>query len=385
MRKFGVCAFLLGAALASAGSLVLPLRSAPKESDKLTLRRVYEYKDQRKWTAKMLATLDADGRFLYIAEWGVGSVLKIDWRASKVVNTADFSSLPCVRQYAPAWNIKHPARIVYWRLLSDTPYAHMGYCNSGYLVDTTSLDMVRKLDEDALFSFLPKVRQVLVSRTNDQQAPIRRELRRIDTWELLREWDDPAGTWPDFSRDERHAYYMTERKDLGGKPAACEVTVQELSTGRVIDRRQLQQGPPECPLVLAFSAQSPDLVLDATRDARTVISLRNIKTGETVRTIRMEKIIPKSPSVSPDGKYVVAGAWDDPGDSLWSRDFVIWDLQTGEVVYQTGKYLSRWGSRTHGREVYPSFSDDGNYLVVVKERSVELLRIIPPVKSAPAQ
>jgi len=384
MRKFGVCTLVLGAALGSLASLVLPLQSAPKETERLTLRRVYEYKGQRKWTGKMLATLDADSRFLYIAEWGMGRVLKIDWRASKVVKEADFSSLPCVRQYALGWNIKDPQRIVYWHLLPDTPYGHMGYCNSEYFVDTRSLEIVRKLNENASFSFLPKVGQVLLSRSHGQEAPVRRELRRIDTWELVREWDDPAGTWPLLSQDERYAFYMTERKEPGEKPAACEVAVQELTTGRLVDRWELSQGSRECPGALQFLGTNSEVVVAFSPDPHVVISLRSIKTGDTLHTIRMERIIPKSHSLSPDGKYVVAGAWDDPGDSLWSRDFVIWDLQTGEVVYQTSKYLSRWGSRTHGREVYPSFSPDGKYLILVKESSVELLQIIAPPSATSA-
>ena len=82
-----------------------------------------------------------------------------------------------------------------------------------------------------------------------------------------------------------------------------------------------------------------------------------------------------NPSVSSDGRYLVEAASDDPQDSKWSRDFIIWDVETGKIVFQTPKYRSIWGPEGIGKEVHAQFSSEGNYLIVVIGRSIEIYKV----------
>jgi len=393
MSNFYLRAFALVSLVSLLGGLTPMLHPAPTQGQNLALVKVYEYKEPRRWKGRMHAVLDTQNRFLYIVEWEMGVVKQIDWRSGKQTREVDFSELPCDRGYfAEMWKkIKDAERIGSWWPIPGTPYASMGYCGSQYIVDTRTLRIVRDLSDFrqeggwTSFDFLPKSGFVLVRRGLPQENVVPSELYRFDTWELVRKWDYSKNSRLLLSQDEKYAFYLNEHKGPDGKPGGCEVSVEELTTGHPIEKWQLQEGPPDCPLALRFWGSSSDIVVDWTTSAHVVVSLRNIRTGKVLRTIRLEGAFPKSTDISPDGKYVVAGAWNDPQDSPVSQDFKIWDLGTGEVVYETTKYRSVWGSRTHGREVHPSFSYDGKYLILVKERSVELLQINSSASSTAAK
>lgn len=363
-------------------TLALASELASEKGKQISLHLLYEYRQTPTWKGRMLAVLDPESQFLYVIERQKAVVREIDWRASKQVRAKDFSHLSCDRKNPHLWEkYKDAPRLHRWKLIPGTPWVHMIYCQSVYLVDINTLEVVRKLIDGAVewgsAFFLPGGDKVLITRSAPTENIWHRQLYRIDSWELLREWDDFAYFDVKFSPDGRYGYFMSAVEGATGK-MACGLSTYELLTGRLEKTWELKGDSAHCPWPFEFLGQSQDIVVDLAAGPRVVVSLRDIHTGKVLRTIRLEGNSPKSRSISPDGRYVVAGAWDSPEDSPVSQDFKIWDIQTGEVVYETPKYLSVWGSRTIGREVRPRFSDDGKYLILVKERSVELHRILLP-------
>jgi hypothetical protein len=199
-------------------------------------------------------------------------------------------------------------------------------------------------------------------------------LYELPSWTEIAPWNSP-GQGEVFTQDGKYVIARLIREEEGRPQVAeCGLAFYEVPTGKVASRWLVdprQRGDENhCWDAGAPIPNAPYLVVNRMLGKSLVVV--DLWSGKVLKHFEPTDVkIATNPVVSPDGRLVVVGGWDDPQDQEWSRDFVVWSLQTRQIVYRTPKYRSVWGRNTSGRQVYPGFSYDGKYLIVVKESSVE--------------
>jgi len=353
-------------------SLSPDLTAERKSAARIGLDLVYQVTMPANWKGQLKALLDTDSKYLYIAASSEGKLrLRIlNWGTDKVVREADYSQWNCGSDNISVWD---------W--VQGRPYIHLRYCRSEYLLDATSLAVVRRIGdvhrsgEGAVFSATGDV--VLVSTFDVAEGKLKRALHRVADWSKIGNWDHP-GVGPAFTLDGRYIVVEDVRSGPWKGPTStvnrvleCGLSVYEVATGNRLAHWMTSPDEGQClGGSLVFVPHTRYHIIDQAPGHS--FSVRELFTGEVLFDLPSELRPSTAPSISPDGQLVVAGAWDDPEDSTWSRDFIIWDLRTREVVYQTPRYRSVWGRNTTGREVFPQFSFDGKYVIVAKEKAVEI-------------
>jgi hypothetical protein len=359
----GICFLLSSSLLVSWGRLPI------EGEDGFSLQLAYTYKMPVGWTGDLRALLDANSHFLYVAESGRGQfhIRKIDWRRGETVLEKDYSTWTC-----------HSDLLTRWELVSRGRYIHLWYCSSQFVLDMENLSVVRELKAKRSgegFLFPPPGGVILVSQYDESKGKFAEGLYSVENWTKIADWENPGFAFA-FTPDGR---YLITRWTRPGKRAGwageCGVNHYDVRTLKLAGTWSVNPEEGHC------LGSSPALipgteyyVVDRVLGRGLVV--RNLWDGKILYDLPSDLQPKWQPSVSPDGRLVVAGAWDDPEDSPWSRDFIIWDLGKREIVYQTPRYRSVWGRNTTGREVFPQFSYDGEYLIVAKEKSVEIWQLV---------
>jgi hypothetical protein len=348
-------------------STLLPSQIGAGESG-LSLAFSYRLHMPRGWSGNLSALLDPEGHYLYVFDTGESGVhvLKVDWRNERTEKVVTYPDPACNWAMTLSW-------------IPHTRFIHMRSCGVHYVLDSETLEIERKMLGEKWhegFIFSPTGNMVLVSEYDEEQKAFRRVLREFPSWTEIGPWNSP-GQAERFTDDGRYLVARLSRSHES-KPIAveCGLAFYEIPTGKLatkwlVDPQKVKYCGGASPILIP---KSPYLAVDLVLARGLVVA--DLWTGTVVYELEVPDVsIQTVPNLSPNGRYVVAGGWDDPQDKDWSRDFVIWDLETRKIVYQTPKYRSVWGRNTAGREVYPRFSDDGKYLIIVEERGVELHRI----------
>ena len=374
-------------AFAGASLLVGLLSASPATpSPGVGLEHVYEYTKPLRWEGDLKADLDPAGHYLYVLEAGKGDVSAhvIDWRSGEEMRRVNLSDLSC--DWETQWEI------VQWEFVPKTSFIHLGCGASHYLLAGADLSVAHTLWDAAPrladIAFSPDGNLVLVLPTL-KEAHATAALYRLSPWEKVADME-LEGRGPLFTQDGKHVVTLLFSFKLVSSvrvATTCGIAFYEVPAGKPVRRWVREVSGQFCPHRPKTVPQADSYMMLEDFELKQpqgysvpTIIIWDAWTGEIARTINYYPDLGPSTllSVSADGRFAVAGAWDDPQDSRWSRDFIIWDLQEGTVAYQAPKYRSAWGKNTSGREVYPHFSYDGKYLILVRERSVELLQIIPP-------
>jgi hypothetical protein len=347
------------------------LQNHPEEPA-LSLERVYVYEAPKRWTGNLDALLDPDGTFLFVVETGNSGVRarKVDWRSGQIVKEKTYENSGC------SWDIR-PV----WAWIPSTRLIELRFCGFHYILETTTLESERRMQARRYgegFVFSPTGRIALVSTYDEQRKTFHKALHEVQSWKEISSWDLP-GQDEVFSQDGR---YMIARliREEDGRPhvAECGLAFYEVSTGKLasewlVDPRGHRQES-TCWRADNLIPNTAYLALD--RILGKGLAVVDLWFGKVIYELEHPDVaIETRPEVSPDGRYVVVGGWNDPEDEEWSRDFIIWNLKTRRIVHQAPRYRSVWGRNTFGREVYPRFSYDGSYLIVAREDSVDLWRI----------
>lgn len=345
----------------------------------LDLSKVYEFPVPKSRKARLLANLDPESRYLYVAETGKRGlrVQKIDWTAPAVVKEKQYSETDCTSDY-----------FAELEFVPGTKYIHLRGCGAHYLVDSETLSIVRNVasasrsGESVVFS--PDGKLAYVSEYDEEQRRMRAAIYGVEPWSKISEWNFP-GTSPRFTPDGLYlATEVSESGDWKGvkttvkKTLRCGLAFHDVKSGGKEISWMAEPEKTGCPRpTYRFVPGTQYLMVDEILGRGLVV--RDGLSGRVLYDLPSDLPPSTGPEVSPDGRLVVAGAWDDPQDQEWSRDFVIWSLQSRQIVYQMPRYRSVRGRNTHGREAYPRFSSDGRYLIVAKELGVELYRVLPPL------
>lgn len=377
----------------------LCLRSgvAAGEPNKLELKKVYTHPARWDFGGARAtppgAELDPTGRYLYIFEGERAKLRIVDWRQDKLIKRVDLSDLPCGWDNPEQFKNDPYQPIYNWRFLPRTNLVALSHCDSALLIDAGSFALVRTLTspprDKGRVLFSPAGDFALVTRIESETQNRSMEFRKTETWEFIAGWTSSPLAYA-FTPDGKYVVEIAvqwdrpyEDKRFIAGVLACSVTFREVPSGQIVHEwERTPEGAP-CP------KSPPLLVTRGTRYSligsqvgpkhKWAIHIWDGWTGELTRIVEATPYsLTSTLSVSPDGRYVVAGTWDDPQDNPSSADFTIWSLDSGEVVYQSPRYRSKWGPNTGGQEVYPSFAEDGRHLLVVTTKGIDIYEIKEP-------
>ncbi len=82
-------------------------------------------------------------------------------------------------------------------------------------------------------------------------------------------------------------------------------------------------------------------------------------------------------ALSPDGRWLAASVRGRRRHHRRQQDFIIWDLNTDELVYQTPK--KKWKKSLMDEQTAPfyvDFSSDGRYLFTLKYKEFTVYEIV---------
>lgn len=335
---------------------------------------------QGRLVADIEAKLDPSSKYLYLTDLEKARVLVIDWRKDTLIKTAGLADLPCV-WYNPEAYENYPEKPIFlWEFVPHTNLLFVMYCHTQLLLDAKTFQVVRTLinplHESGSVVFSAAGDLALVTRIERQSERRTVELRRVQTWEIVAHWPSDIVTEA-FTPDGK---YIVELPEDGN---GCTMNFYEVPSGKLSNQWTQDRENALCPKKPLLFLNKPPYRLALAQGAvgEYIISLWDTWTGKQVRRIRVAPYtLATRPSVSANGRYVVAGTWNDPQDNPISAGFTIWNVDSGEVVYRTPTYKSTWGPNTVGEEVYPSFSQDGKYLVTVSPEGVRIYEIAAELK-----
>jgi hypothetical protein len=381
-------AFAMVAVFASA---VWP-SSLDGQAGKVKLKRVYTYKKPLAWKGVLRALLDPSNQRLFVAEEADDSpVLRvIDWQQKKEVAQLDFSSLACNGPWDAVPRIKR------MDFVPQTRFLHLWYCGADYLFDSDSLQLKHRLtersDQPEAIDWARSGEYALVTRWEPRSEQLAVALYRVAEWKRIATWD-LQGRWARFTANGKFFMVARERAEPGPgvrirRRVACGLSFHEVPDGNLTHEWEVGEQKISYPReyrCLPFAWEVfplRDHYQTVELHWRDAVVVRDAWTGRVMRILKTDVAQVDGPHVSPDERLAVVGAWETWEDYRWSRDYIIWDLKKGEIAHQTRKYLS---PLITAKEVHARFSTDGGYLVVAKNREVELHRVTRPTEKKELQ
>lgn len=289
---------------------------------------------------------------------------------SEEVREITFDNLPC--HYGGS------AEITGWSWVPNTSYALLGYCLSLWAVDLETMRPVKRiLAGDArvfrslAHSSVSGVTAILSNLPDGEDFRI--EIFDHKSWTRIAAWEANdvyflAGFTPDedlVATFERGAGIITE---------TCGMIMYEVPSGKQLSRWEVVARDEPCPLVPKRIPRSEHLAVSAELGDRS-LKIWDVKTGRVTQRIQHDGYVYPPFDVSPNGRWLAARVANDPRETFVNQDFKIWDLATGQVVYESAKYLQLWhpllGVPPHGI----IFSVDGKYLLVHKYSKIQIYKL----------
>lgn len=349
----------------------------------LAIKKIYSYSSQaimerpfRDFEAK----LNPSDTHLYLVDKQKGTVWIIDWRNDELLTKVDLSGLPCDWSEPEAYKDYPEKPILHWDFVPQNNLISLLHCETQLLVDATTFDLVRIIISPtqekgtALFSPTGDLALVVQVAKSNKKAAV--ELRETQTWKLVSAWR--TENWPDaFTPDGK---FILELAGSETEAADCVSSLYEVPSGKLASSWKrdglIEPCPNEASMLLARQ-NSYILISKKSTSAGWRILVWDARTGKLLHEIDAAPYsIAGGLSLSPNGRYLVAGTWDDPQDNPVSADMTIWEVSTGEIVYQSPSYKSIWGPYKIGREFYPSFAADNKHLLAVSPEGVHIYKIL---------
>lgn len=340
------------------------------------MRKVFEFKPEswRKWPK---AVLDPAGNKVFLLQ---GSRLQvINWRQKRIVAS---------RRYAESYCQGDPY-FYGWHFIPNHSQILAVYCGSLFLVDGESFDFVKRLisgppDYVVALTVSPDGKRAAIAtyRPPSRGGP-RSQILVLQTtsWHLAKRWDIESSSLA-FSNDGELLAITRTLVDDRKRLLKCGVEIRHVDSGELYSEwwRGAQEGCLDSP---RFVPDHPELV--ATNRARSfdvfTLELWDWKSGQLVREIPFEHRSRGGALFSPDWRWAIGTAVDDPQDSPeFIQDFIVWDVSSGKIIYQTPK--THWTSIPapnrvpHGSLELASISSDGRFLLVVRYEQVLVYEIV---------
>lgn len=316
------------------------------------------------------AVFDSTGAYVYLVRPEESHVQLIDWRQDKELDSRTFKGLPCnARENGSTGSID------FWTVLNDSLGILMGYCSHAYLIDPKTLDIKSTLPNGTI------------------------SLSRNLLAEVVVEGDSFTG------KNSIHILDLSTRSEVAvlklpkGYPQALAFTadgsrlvaqieeVRRTSPGSRVLRRE------NCTLWM-WSTQDWKVIQQSAKcfvdinippgwnDAfveilPTGFQVRHLSSGEVIRAISTDRRV-SYPKFSHNGRWVAASVADDPADAPdYSQDFRIWDLQSGQTVYESPR--RKWdlfGGRKYAPYVRLDWSPDDRYILVTRYGELAIYDLI---------
>lgn len=357
---------ILGAAVALF-SLTLATSHA-EENGQLSLAEVYRYTWQKPGVINAL--FDSNGGFVYLVEEELARVSTLDWKKRKEGGTVDFSRLPCTFKI----HGEELREIGSWLPFPKLPFVLMRYCNSLYVLDKETLNV--------LHTFAYGHRQVghpVISPREDYFAvrSIRPgtgneqiHLYKVPDWELIAEWEPPATSSMAFTPDGSFLAVSVSTKLENKFVRECGLDFYELPSGKLYKRWSVDPDDSSCPRKIVFLPGESYLFVSSGLPLQTIY-LWDGRGGKIVRRIDNDTaILAESISISPDGRLIAGALWNKPDTRGPRYEFKLWDL-SGESMYAN--------PLRHPPEYYEAivrFSPNASHVVVTTPFDLVVYEII---------
>lgn len=332
------------------------------------------------------AFLSPSGKTIFLLNGSRLSV--VDWKSKVTTATKDFSALPC--------DEKEPT-FSHWAVLPSESEAVASYCGQLFVVSLDTLSAKGPLNVSG-----EDVRMMAVSHKGDLVAanlikragsgPPTNEVVVFEThnWQPIVRWPVNAQSLA-FSPDSSLLAIGRSTVDAGKTVRSVGVEVRSLRTGGLTSQWSCDVNL-ACAGAPSFLPGHPGVLATTFRRDEDGIGLElwDVRDGKKLRKITFEGKEGGGPFlVSPDSRFVIGTNADDPGDSPeYTQDMIVWDLKTGEKIYETPKI--RWTSLDRlafaaGKEgtwfAKADFdligvSGDGKYLLVREHKHLALYEVV---------
>ena len=364
---------------------------------RIRLVPVYEFEADNEVISPR-AYFSSSGELVYLRHWHKPRVSILDWKRQLVKGEVDFSYLPCGPSINPRYN---PLAGLY--PFPGGAFTLLRYCNAIYVLDSQNLKVVANLVDgrthnglDWAVSKSGQVVALIVYNKGEKRSEL--WIYEVPHWDRPKILDsDPLGGLSLSSNGRT----ITVGFDTGDprRPAASDrrmgVDLYDTTDGRKIKRvlslDHYKAGFPHDNLFLLDEGKrlliSGVLVEGRYVEGRYGVSMWDTESGKLVRVIHHEKN-PELITVSPDERLVVVDVRPNKHKPTRepTRDYKIWDLETGQLLYESPEYrpylfVPRLNASNYLRANYGAtvqFSPDGQFLLEViagKKNKLTIYRI----------
>jgi hypothetical protein len=208
----------------------------------------------------------------------------------------------------------------------------------------------------------------------------RREVAVFDTknWEIIAKFPIDADGLS-FSHDGRLLAIAEVKTDERKRVVACGIQIREIPSGALVSEwwKEVRDA---CPKEPVFLDGEPPLLL-ALDSGGSEIRIWDAKEGTLRRQIRSPRPITGF-LVSPHGDWVITNVSNDPQDTPDNaQDFVVWDLRSGAILYESPKEPWRpleklFDAMARSALRLNSLSADGRLLLVTRHKKLVVYEIL---------
>lgn len=362
----------------------------PPQFHRLDLVPVYQYEADNQVISPR-AYFSSDGQFVYLQHWHKPRVTVIDWKNQVAKAEVDFSHLPCGPSKNPRYN---PLAGLY--PFPGGGFTLLRYCNAVYVLASQDLKVVARLvdgeNHNGLGWAVSKSGRTLAIGVYDKQAATSELwIYEIPHWDRPQALAISTGLGLALSSDGAVVAVRWFENVPGGKiTERIGVDLYDTKTGKLVKRlfsfRPNYEGSPHDKLFLLDDGKrlliSGVLVEGRYVEGRYGVSLWDVESGKLVRVIHDEKN-PELITVSPGERLVVVDVRPSKGRPIRAptRDYRIWDLETGQLLYESPEYRPDSSASAYLRANYGAtvqFSPDGQFLLEVipgKKNKLTIYRI----------
>ncbi len=347
-----------------------PIESS--ERTKFKLHKVYEFKPKY-WKEWPHAALDLNGETIYLLQ--ASEVQVIDWKTGRTVGSASFANLPC----------ESAVGLQGWDFVPGRPDILASYCGSLFLVDRERLQIKKQLlrappDNLNGLAVSPDGRWVAVSAYSPTELEPKHSISLFNTanWEVVQKWPVHARALS-FGSDGKLLAMGRTRADEQKQVIACGIEVRHIPSGEVYAEwwRDKQDICFRDPVFVPGDTNS--LVTLASSDSEFIVW--DVKQGTIAKRITSERPI-SGFLISPDGTWLMANVSNDPEDTPeYNQDFVVWDLSSGAVLYESPRI--KWSplarlidSWSQAALQFNDLSSNGKYLLATRYKRLVVYEVI---------
>lgn len=335
------------------GSVNIPM---PMEASKLKLTEVYSRRLPEKWNAAFLP----DGEQLLLwRESGMRFTL-LDWRrgVSRELKLT-------VADNVAASSLTKNRRVTWVEFVPNTSFLFLMIEENLFRIDRHDWRVVEAYGQA----------YVEVARDGSFVVVIRRspsgvEATVIETssWSKVRSTSLPEGRailTPD------NKYLAVDQIIWREDKKQCLMAFYEVESGKLARVTDFLRNNQDCPVFLQSFHPTRPSILIAERFAKSV-TLWDTESGLPVAKIEEPYRLQMS-TISPNGRWLYGSVRERDPQIL--RDFKIWDMEAGTVVYESPTYRNRARTRSDNDPVTGFFSPDSKLLAVRTSKRLTLYRL----------